>query len=122
VVDYVTGRNESAGLTFEQFADLIRINLRSTVEARLQRRFDMFDADQSGEVSLEKFIAYIRDLNGLITTAEAVAMFKECDRDGNGSLLMQEFMGTMERRFSVGGNESEIAAAAQCLATEVLRG
>jgi uncharacterized protein (DUF924 family)/Ca2+-binding EF-hand superfamily protein len=110
-VDHVTGRKGSAGLTFEQFANLLRINLWSTFEARLQQRFDMFDADQSGDISLEEFSACIQGLDGLVTIAEAAAMFKKCDRDGSGSVSMQDFTGIMERKLSVAGNASEIAAA-----------
>jgi uncharacterized protein (DUF924 family)/Ca2+-binding EF-hand superfamily protein len=116
-VDHVTGRKGSAGLTFEQFANLIRINLGPTLDARLQQRFRMFDADHSGEISLEEFTACVRGLDGLVTTSEAAAMFKKCDLDGSGSISMQEFMGIMKRRLSVGGNASEIAAVTHCLAT-----
>lgn len=105
-VDSVTGHKRSAGLTSEQFANLIRINLTSKLEARLQQMFDMFDADHSGEISLEKFTACIQRLDGLITTAEAAAMFKDCDRDGSGSLSMQDFMRIIQPR-------SEITTATQ---------
>ena len=99
-VDHVAGRKGSNGLTFTQFANLLRINLSSALEVRIKRRFDMFDADQSGEVSLEEFTACIQGLDGLITTAEAAAMFKKCDRDESGSLSLQGFMQVMERRLS----------------------
>jgi hypothetical protein len=94
-------------LTFEQFANLIEMNVKSKLEARLQQMFDTFGADQSGEISLEKFTAYIRRLDSLVTTAEAAAMFKDCDRDGNGSVSMQDFMRTIQR-------SSEMTAATQC--------
>jgi Ca2+-binding EF-hand superfamily protein len=99
-VDHVAGRKGSDGLTFTQFANLLRINLSSALEARIKRRFDMFDADQSGEVNLEEFTACIQGLDGLITTAEAAAMFTKCDRDGSGSVSLQEFMQVMERKLS----------------------
>lgn len=99
-VDHVAGRKGSNGLTFTQFANLLRINLSSALGARITRRFDMFDADQSGEVNLEEFTACIQGLDGLITTAEAAAMFTKCDRDGSGSVSLQEFMQVMERRLS----------------------
>ena len=99
-VDHVAGRKGSNGLTFTQFANLLRINLSSALEVLIKRRFDMFDADQSGEVSLEQFTACIQGLDCLITTAEAAAMFKKCDRDESGSLSLQGFMQVMERRLS----------------------
>jgi Ca2+-binding EF-hand superfamily protein len=105
-VDHVTGRKGSDGLTFMQFVNLLRIKLSSALETRIKRRFDMFGADQSGEVSLEEFTACIQGLDGLITTAEAAAMFKECDRDESGSVSLQEFMKVMERRLSIGTETS----------------
>jgi Ca2+-binding EF-hand superfamily protein len=99
-VDRITGQRRSHGLTFMQFANLLRINLSSALETRIKRRFDVFDADQSGEVSLEEFTACIQGLDGLITTAEAAAMFNKCDRDDSGSVSLREFMEVMERRLS----------------------
>jgi Ca2+-binding EF-hand superfamily protein len=100
-VDHIAGRKGSDGLTFMQFANLLRIKLSSALETRIKRRFDVFDADQSGEVSLEEFTACVQGLDGLITTTEAAAMFKECDLDGSESVSLQEFMKVMERRLSV---------------------
>ena len=100
-IDHVVGEKGSDGLTFMQFANLLRIKLSSALETRIKRRFDVFDADQSGEVGLEEFTACVQGLDGLITTAEVAAMFKECDRDGSGSVSLQEFMEVMKRRLSV---------------------
>jgi len=98
-VDQVTGVKGSGGLTFEQFANLLRVNLSSTFEARMKKRFDVFDADCSGEVSLAEFTTCVQRLDGLVTTTEAAAMFKQCDRDGSGSISLQEFMEVVDRRF-----------------------
>lgn len=99
-VDQVTGRKGSAGLTFPQFANLLRIKLNSSFEARIWQRFNMFDADQSGEITLEEFTACVQGLDGLITTAEAAAMFNKCDHDGKGSVSFQDFMDVMKRTFN----------------------
>src|SRR5271155_5798531 len=99
-VDHVARRKGSNGLTFTQFANLLRINLSSALEARMKRRFDMFDADQSGEVSLEEFTACIQGLDGLITTAEAAAMFQKCGHNKNRSVSFQEFIRVMERTYN----------------------
>jgi uncharacterized protein (DUF924 family)/Ca2+-binding EF-hand superfamily protein len=99
-VDHVTGRKGSTGLTFLQFANLLRINLNSSFEARIKQRFNMFDADQSGEVTLEEFTACVQGLDGLITTAEAAAMFQKCGHNKNGSVSFQEFIRVMERTYN----------------------
>ena len=99
-VDHVTGRKGSTGLTFLQFANLLRINLNSSFEARIKQRFNLFDADQSGEVTLEEFTTCVQALDGLITTAEAAAMFQKCDHEKNGSVSFHEFMRVMERTYN----------------------
>jgi uncharacterized protein (DUF924 family)/Ca2+-binding EF-hand superfamily protein len=99
-IDHVTGRKGSAGLTFLQFANLLRINLNLPFEATIKQRFSMFDADQSGDVTPEEFTACVQGLDGLITTTEAAAMFQTCDRDKNGSISFQDFVGMMERTFN----------------------
>ena len=115
-VDHVAGRKGSHGLTFSQFAILLRINLSSALESRTKLRFDMFDADQSGEVSLDEFTACVQGLDSLTTTAEAAAMFKKCDRNGDGAVSLQEFMGVIERRISGATEADEPKSASKVVA------
>jgi hypothetical protein len=96
---------------------LLRISLSSALKARIRRRFNVFDADQSSEVSLEEFAACIQGPDGLITTAEVAAMFKECGRDGSGSVLLQEFMQVMERRLS-GTTETSVTPSSPNVETK----
>jgi uncharacterized protein (DUF924 family)/Ca2+-binding EF-hand superfamily protein len=117
-VDHVTGRKGSSGLTFLQFANLLRINLNSSFEARIKQRFNLFDADHSGGVTLEEFTACVQGLDELITTAEAAAMFQKCDHDKNGSVSLQEFIGVMERTYgSVSADPSMLTMSSKAEAS-----
>jgi uncharacterized protein (DUF924 family)/Ca2+-binding EF-hand superfamily protein len=103
LVDNITGSKDSAGLTFEQFADVLRVDLTPKLQDRAPQRFDIFDADQSGKTTLEKFTASIRRLDCLVTTAEASAMFYDCDMDCSGSVSVRDFAIIMERITSAKG-------------------
>lgn len=49
-----------------------------------------FDADQSGELSLEEYAAYLKSANEDV--AAAADKFAKLDRDKNGSLSSAEFL------------------------------
>jgi uncharacterized protein (DUF924 family)/Ca2+-binding EF-hand superfamily protein len=90
-VDRITGRDGSAGITFEQFTSLLRVKMRSDWETRIRRRFAHFDVDGSGEISIEELKKCMEVLNGLVTSAEIEDMMKKCDIDGDGVLSYEEF-------------------------------
>ena len=49
-----------------------------------------FDADESGELSLEEYTAYLKSANQDVTAA--AAQFAKLDSDKNGSLSSAEFL------------------------------
>jgi Ca2+-binding EF-hand superfamily protein len=61
-------------------------------EDTARRRFNRFDADGSGEISLEELKTCIQSMDDLVTSAEIEQMFEACDIDGNGSISFEEFM------------------------------
>ena len=102
VVDNVTGISASKGLAFDQFANLLRINLPPSDHlTRSRSRFDLFDLDHSGEVSFAEFAKCINSLDGLITSSEIELMFERADKDKSGSVSFDEFLAIMERRASM---------------------
>lgn len=101
VVDNITGVKASSGITFEQFANVLRINLPPSDYLTIaQSRFDLFDLDHSGEVSFLEFAKCIQGLDELVTMSEIELMFKQADRDASGSISFDEFLCIMERRVS----------------------
>jgi uncharacterized protein (DUF924 family)/Ca2+-binding EF-hand superfamily protein len=101
VVDSITGVPASTGLTFAQFANILRINLPPSDHiARSRSRFELFDLDHSGEVSFPEFAKCINSLDELITSSEVELMFKRADQDNSGSISFDEFLGILEERVS----------------------
>lgn len=98
VVDSITGVPESKGLSFDQFSNMLRINLPPPDHlARSRSRFDLFDLDHSGEVSFPEFTECITGLDELITSSEIELMFSRTDKDNSGSVSFHEFLAMMEQ-------------------------
>ncbi|KAF2671020.1 EF-hand [Microthyrium microscopicum] len=88
----ISGEQDCTSITFEQFSALFRTKMDMSAEARARRRFNMFDADGSGEISLEELKKCIRSMDDLVTNAEIEEMMRVCDEDHNGSVSFEEFM------------------------------
>lgn len=102
VVDSIAGVRASEGLTFDQFANVLRINLPPSDHlTRSRSRFELFDLDHSGEVSFSEFAKCMNNLDELITSSEIELMFERADKDKSGSVSFDEFLAIMERRVSV---------------------
>jgi uncharacterized protein (DUF924 family)/Ca2+-binding EF-hand superfamily protein len=92
VMDRISGVKGSEFITFEKFSALLRPRMGKAFEDTARRRFNRFDADGSGEISLEELKTCIQSMDDLVTSAEIEQMFEACDIDGNGSISFEEFM------------------------------
>ena len=90
-MDMITGNVNSSSISFEEFATLLQSNLTDDQDERLAQRFQLFDADGSGHISLEELQVCIRDLDALVTKAEIENMLKSIDVDGDGKINYEEF-------------------------------
>jgi Ca2+-binding EF-hand superfamily protein len=96
-LNLITGSEGSTGVTFEQFAALLRVKMTINQEAAIRKRFEHFDLDGSGEISLEELKKGIQGLDSLVTCGEIEEMLKECDTDGNGAVSYDEFLVMVSR-------------------------
>lgn len=87
----VTGVEGATSLTFEQFACLLRVEVKADWEYRMLRRFEFFDTDGSGEIDMMELKECIQGLDTLATEAEVEDMMLACDKDGKGTLSYEEF-------------------------------
>jgi uncharacterized protein (DUF924 family)/Ca2+-binding EF-hand superfamily protein len=94
-MDKISHQKGAKSITFEQFGALLRVNVDQTPEAQARRRFDLFDADGSGEISLQELKRCIQSMDDLVTSAEIEEMLKTCDDDHNGSVSFEEFLKLM---------------------------
>jgi Ca2+-binding EF-hand superfamily protein/uncharacterized protein (DUF924 family) len=92
VVDTITGKVNSTGLTFEEFSALLQIKMTADMQNRLRARFQLFDTDNSGDISYDELRSCLTDLDDLLTTAELDEMMKKCDANGDGIITYEEFV------------------------------
>jgi Ca2+-binding EF-hand superfamily protein/uncharacterized protein (DUF924 family) len=91
-VDAISGKVGSKGLTFEEFSALLQIKMAADMQNRLRARFQLFDADNSGDISYEELRHCLTGLDSLLTTAELDEMMKKCDANGDGIITYEEFV------------------------------
>jgi uncharacterized protein (DUF924 family)/Ca2+-binding EF-hand superfamily protein len=94
-MERISGVPGCTSITFEQFSALFRTKMDMSLEARAERRFQLFDVDGSGEISLEELKNCIQSMDDLVTSAEIEEMLKACDSDHNGSVSLEEFIAMM---------------------------
>ena len=102
-IDNISGVENGHGLTFDQFSQLVALQMSSDWQERIRARFELFDHDGSGGISHDELAACIRGLDKLITTGEIEDMMKKCDADGNGLLSYEEFVAMVPLSMQQGG-------------------
>ena len=66
--------------------------MTADMQNRLRARFQLFDTDNSGDISYDELRHCLTDLDNLLTTAELDEMMKKCDVDGDGNISYEEFV------------------------------
>mmetsp|Transcript_8054 Transcript_8054/g.13912 ORF Transcript_8054/g.13912 Transcript_8054/m.13912 type:complete len:152 (+) Transcript_8054:56-511(+) len=79
--------------------------------AEFQETFEMFDADQSGEISTLELKQCLEKLGQKLTMEEVCEMVREVDTDGNGNVDFSEFLTMMANKFNGDDLEKECAEA-----------
>ncbi len=91
-MNIITGKPNSDSISFEEFATLLKSDLMDDLDKRLLERFKLFDADGSGQISLEELRICIRSLDSLVTSAEIQDMLKRADTNSDGQISYEEFI------------------------------
>jgi Ca2+-binding EF-hand superfamily protein len=95
-MDRISGAKNTTLITFEQFTALFRNDAALSLEALARRRFNQFDEDGSGEISLQELTHCIQSMDDLVTCAEVETMLQICDSDHNGSVSLTEFLALVQ--------------------------
>lgn len=66
-----------------------------TLEVIAKAHFDQFDADGSGELSMEELKTCIQNMDDLVIIAEIEEILGLCDTDHSGSVSFDEFRAMM---------------------------
>jgi uncharacterized protein (DUF924 family)/Ca2+-binding EF-hand superfamily protein len=96
-MDRISGTKDSSHITFEQFTALFRSGPASSLEEIARHRFEQFDKDGSGDISLEELKKCIQDLDDLVTSAEIETMLQDCDTDHDGTVSFEEFLNMISK-------------------------
>ncbi|KAF2739784.1 EF-hand, partial [Polyplosphaeria fusca] len=91
-IDTISGTKGSTGITFDQFAELLQVKMAADTQNRLRARFQLFDTDNTGDISYDELKACLQGMDSLLTTAEIEEMMKKCDTDGDGMISYEEFV------------------------------
>jgi Ca2+-binding EF-hand superfamily protein/uncharacterized protein (DUF924 family) len=99
-IDSITGTSGGTGLTFEQFAAVLQVKMTSDTQNRIRARFQLFDADNTGDISFEELTACLQGIDSLLTSSELTEMMKKCDTNGDGMISYEEFVGMVPTMMS----------------------
>ncbi|KAF2678297.1 EF-hand, partial [Lentithecium fluviatile CBS 122367] len=91
-VDTISGNPGSTGLTFEQFAALLQVKMAADAQNRLRARFQLFDVDNTGDISFDELRGCLQGMDSLLTSLELEEMMKRCDANGDGMISYEEFV------------------------------
>ena len=93
-VDGPSGSPEDGG------AALTLASLKEVAYSALPRVIDIWrtlDSDQSGHIALDEFTKGLTSAFPEARTEDIIALFRECDRDGNGTVEYAELTRTMRQ-------------------------
>eukprot|EP01083_Nonionella_stella_P055608 146589_1 len=82
--------NNNGEIDFPEFL-LLMENHPKPEDEELKDAFKVFDADDSGEITVDELIQVMKNLGNKMTRDEALDMIKQHDVDGNGQISFEEF-------------------------------
>lgn len=111
-IDAITSSPGATGLTFDQFAALLQIKMAADTQNRLRGRFQLFDSDNTGDISFDELKACLQGIDSLLTSAELDEMMKRCDTNQDGMISYEEFVAMVPQAISPisAGSEKQQAA------------
>ena len=90
-------RDGTSQIEYPDFLEIMtqKIQDRDPVEETL-KAFKLFDEDNTGKISLRNLRRVARELGENLSDEELTAMIDEFDKDGDGEINEQEFLGIMK--------------------------
>lgn len=95
--------DQNGVIDFEEFVGLMKNHLYSddsvpTAEAEMLEAFRIFDRNGDGFITEEELRQALLNLGERVTGEELKEMIAEADKDGNGLIDYQEFIGMMNNK------------------------
>jgi calmodulin len=91
-IDTITRTKGGTGLTFEQFAAVLQVKMTSDTQNRIRARSQLFDADNTGDISFEGLTDCLDGIDSLLTSSELTEMMRKYDTNGDGMISYEEFL------------------------------
>jgi len=89
-------RQDTGSLSYADYADLMAIKMQErNPEDEIRKAFALFDEDASGTISARNLRRVARELGETLSDDELQAMIDEFDKNGDGSIDLEEFMSIM---------------------------
>ncbi|KAF8572478.1 hypothetical protein P879_00586 [Paragonimus westermani] len=98
ILDDYNIKEDGGNLTFDDFNEIVTdMILDRDPMTEIIRAFKLFDDDDSGRITYRNLKKIARELGENLTDQELRAMIEEFDRDGDGSINLEEFMALMTK-------------------------
>jgi len=96
VEDVHRGDTSQRGVTLPDFTEIMteKYSIRDP-RIEMQKAFQLFDDDNTGKISLRNLRRVARELGENLSDEELQAMIDEFDKDQDGAINEEEFMGIM---------------------------
>merc|ERR1712098_913923 len=99
---------EQDTLTDNISQDTLTVNMAGASEAELREAFKLFDIDGDGVITIDELASLVSKVGGDMSNADATALIKAADKDGNMGIDFSEFAKLWEALH--GEAEAEIRA------------
>lgn len=91
-------RGETGFITYSDFVDIMTLKLAErNPDDEIKKAFALFDDDRTGSISLRNLRRVARELGEALGDEELQAMIDEFDKNGDGSIDLDEFMAIMRQ-------------------------
>ena len=85
-------KNNDGAVDFDEFCSMLEREHRQSREEELSQFFSIFDPQRKGYVSAEQLQRTLSEMGEAVTMAEAEAMIRFADADGDGKVTREDFM------------------------------
>jgi centrin-3 len=91
-------RNETGQVSYADFVDIMTQKIADRdPEEEIRKAFSLFDDDQTGTISLKNLRRVSRELGETLSDDELQAMIDEFDKNNDGVIDIEEFLGIMRQ-------------------------
>jgi centrin-3 len=91
-------RNETGQVSYADFVDIMTQKIADRdPEEEIRKAFSLFDDDQTGTISLKNLRRVSRELGETLSDDELQAMIDEFDKNNDGVIDIEEFLGIMKQ-------------------------